>query len=299
MWTTGIGRPTEYVNVATDIDLTIDEFGTLFQSLVMSILGLDPTIWNAYQAALTGLKTVAITPSNAGTGYQVLDIVNVTSGIGGKYTIDTVDGSGSALTGHISTIGTGYALATGVSTTLGHGSGLKLNITAINPWADATPSNPYYNVRLAWPTEGAPAWKINEDICFLQCIELDDEYNRQRERKFDLANSNQATSCTRVMQVSYIFYGPNSFKNAKTIKDNIFYQTNHDTLVSNNLFLIPSIPAATRSPELFEGQWWERTNMIMKFNELIVSNTTIESITSAEIIVKSSTQQRIIDVNPT
>ena len=218
MWTTDIGRLTGYGKVATDTYLTLSEIGVLFQSLTMSILGLDPTNWNAYSAS----------PST---------------------------------------------------------------------WIGAVPANPYYNVRLAWPTEGAPAWKITEDVVFLQCIEIDDSYNRQRETSFDLSNSNQATSYTRVIQVSFIIYGPNSFDNARKIKDSIFYQQNHDTLASNNLYMIPDIIAAMRSPELFEGQWWERVTMNMSFNEFIVSNTSVLSIESAVItVIESSTQQQIITI---
>src|SRR5271157_3696137 len=38
-----------------------------------------------------------------------------------------------------------------------------------------------YNVRISWPTGGAPSWKIDEDVCFIQAVSADDEYDRLRE----------------------------------------------------------------------------------------------------------------------
>ena len=35
-------------------------------------------------------------------------------------------------------------------------------------------------VRCAWQTQGAPSWKITEDVAVVRVIEDDDPYNRQR-----------------------------------------------------------------------------------------------------------------------
>lgn len=144
-------------------------------------------------------------------------------------------------------------------------------------------------VRISWPTGGAPAWLITDDIVFLQVTEIDNPYNRQREVKFDpydTLNADQVTNFTRVMQVAWTLYGPNSFDHSQTIRDTIFYQTNHDTLAVQNIFLIPDIYATRRIPELFQGQWWERTDLSMKFNELIIRNLAVPYIQSADITVQ-------------
>ena len=150
------------------------------------------------------------------------------------------------------------------------------------------PGNAYF-VRVSWPTTGAPAWNITEDIAFLRIVESDDKYNRQREDKFVGLDSDNGTNImrfTRVMQVFWTFYGPNSFENAQVIRDRMFYQDNHDILANSNLYLIPDIVSPIRAPELFQGQWWERTDLNMRFNELISKDLTIPYIKSAEIIIE-------------
>ena len=148
---------------------------------------------------------------------------------------------------------------------------------------DPAVSTSAYAVRISWPTGGAPSWKNTEDICFLRIVEKDDEYNRQREAKFDAARLNQITTYTRVIEVSFVFYGPNSFDHAQTVRDQIFYQKNHDTLALQNIYLIPDIHSPKRAPELFQGNWWERTDMSMDFNELIVRNSALNSATSVAV----------------
>lgn len=144
-------------------------------------------------------------------------------------------------------------------------------------------------VRISWPTSGAPAWQITDDIVFLQVTEVDNPYNRQREVHFDpydTNNADQVTHFTRVMQVSWILYGPNSFDRAQAIRDKIFYQDHHDTLAAQNIYLIPDIYATRRVPELFQGRWWERTDLDMKFNELIIRNLAVPYIQTADITVQ-------------
>ena len=147
-----------------------------------------------------------------------------------------------------------------------------------------------YAVRVSWPTTGAPAWKITEDVTFIRIIEADDKYNRQRENKFiglDTDNGTNLTRYTRVMEVFWTLYGSTSFANAQAIRDRLFYQEYHDILAQSNLYLIPDIVSPVRMPELFQGQWWERVDMSMRFNELIQRGLTIPYIKSAEITIKN------------
>ncbi len=143
-------------------------------------------------------------------------------------------------------------------------------------------------VRVSWPTGGAPAWKVHEDIAFLRVYEPDSQYNRQREVKItplDDDNVNQETTYTRVIGVSWIFYGPRSFDRAAALKDKIFHQEIHDLLALSNVYLVPDIPAPHRNPELYNGQWWQRTDLTMQFNEHVARNIAVPVIKSAEITV--------------
>ena len=196
----------------TDTILTLDQLNTLFQSMTLSMLGLDPTAWNAYQAALSSNQ----------------------------------------------------------------------------PWTDAIPANPFYNVRVAWPKEGAPAWKIDEDVVFLQVFETDDQINRQREIKNDAIDGqilNQEMSFTQVVTVNWIFYGPNSYDNSRKVKNQVFYQNFHDFLAKNGLYIVPDMSAPRRMPDAFSGQWWERVDLSMRFNELVIVNSNVGIASGASIVL--------------
>lgn len=144
-------------------------------------------------------------------------------------------------------------------------------------------------VRIAWPTTGAPAWKIDEDVVFIRMGDADDPINVQRDvttsQSDDDDNANQATSYTRVLMAQWVCYGPNSFDNAFMIRNNLYKQKYRDLLNINQVFLIPQINSPVRSPELFSGQWWERANVTAKFNELLQFNETVPYLKSVTTTV--------------
>jgi hypothetical protein len=156
----------------------------------------------------------------------------------------------------------------------------------------------YDKVRLSWPTEGAPSWKITDDVAFLRCFETDNPYNRQRDVEHTRVDDNtlsQATAYTRVNSIEWIFYGPYSYERAQAVRDQIFYQLNRDTLERNNVYLVPDIAAPRRVPEAFQGQWWERVDLTIRFNELTVRNISIGSIASVPVSVTAESGDTITE----
>ena len=152
------------------------------------------------------------------------------------------------------------------------------------------PPNPYESVRVSWPTSGAPAWGITEDVSFIQITEEDAPMFRPRDvtdQEYTDTQINQITSYTRVIRLGMILYGPNSFDRAQTIRDQIYYQQNHDLLAQNNLYLVPDIRAPRRFPEFFQSQWWERTDLAMTFNNLVVRNLAVQTVGSQQITIQT------------
>lgn len=84
---------------------------------------------------LTAIQTLIPHAASGGTGYVVGDVVTVVQGGGsnGKVAVLTVGGGGAvtALGTTIGNQGTGYAVAAGLSTTGGTGTGLLVDITVI------------------------------------------------------------------------------------------------------------------------------------------------------------------------
>ena len=163
---------------------------------------------------------------------------------------------------------------------------LTLAMLDIDPASDGA----YSKVRVDWSRGGAPAWKVTDDVCFLRCAEDDDEYNRIREVKLtgrDDVSLTRTTTYTRVWRVNWILYGPNSFDHARMVRSALFGPLAHDALAASNLYFIPTPAAPVRLPELFSGNWWERTDFSARFNEAVTEVETISSIASAEIIVET------------
>jgi hypothetical protein len=155
---------------------------------------------------------------------------------------------------------------------------------------DPTAPDNQGKIRLAWPTTGAPAWKISDDIVFLRITPQDDKLTRQQDIIYnpnDDLNTTKETGYTRVHKVDWTLYGPNSYDNADLIRFNIFKEDYSNILKTNNLFLITDVPMPVRLPELYNGQWWERTDFNATFNEMVVRRETVPYINSTDFRIIS------------
>lgn len=161
---------------------------------------------------------------------------------------------------------------------------LTCTMLGLNPTDPANNSK----VRLAWPTGGAPGWKINDDVAFLRVMSINNPYAKQRDTEYT-ANTNdelnKIVSYTLPRQVSWTLYGPNSFDNIETIRNGLF--ESRDTLAASNLALVVDVPVPTRLPELFNGQWWERSDFSAMFYEKVTRQGTIPTIKGVNIQIKT------------
>ncbi|BDR73333.1 hypothetical protein K144316041_20410 [Clostridium tetani] len=130
-------------------------------------------------------------------------------------------------------------------------------------------------VRIAWPTDGSPAWSIDEDVVYLRITPIDDSMARQQNIAYNPDKDNKAyakkqTGYTRVHKINWTLYGPNSYDNADIIRHLIFDYDYMKKFKEKNIFLITDVPMPTRLPELYNGQWWERTDFSATFNEAVI-----------------------------
>lgn len=133
-------------------------------------------------------------------------------------------------------------------------------------------------VRKAWPTKGAPAWGIDEDIAFIRVTPIDNKLARNQDiliTDLDEFTGTHETGYTRTHKVDWTLYGPNSYDNADLIRFNLFSDEYTAQLSINNLHLVTDVPMPQRSPELYNGQWWERTDFSAIYNELVVRRKTV------------------------
>lgn len=174
------------------------------------------------------------------------------------------------------------------------------NITSLMLGLDMTQQINQGKVRISWPTGGAPSWKISEDIVFLRITPIDDKQARTlniiyNTNSIDNINLNKETGYTRVHKVDFTLYGPNSYDNADLIRYTLLEPNSYkDEFKNKNLFVIPDIPMPTRVPELYNGQWWDRTDFSASFNEAVIRRSLVPFIESAEI--KLVTDKETIDI---
>lgn len=126
------------------------------------------------------------------------------------------------------------------------------------------------NIRLTYPIDGQPGWKIDEDIVFIRLFEREDTYDKQIDSiyKPERGTVIKKSARTRVWEVQYVVYGPMANTNSNKIKDGVFRQDVKRYLAGNGVFLVPDLPLCRRIPELFAGQWWNRWDVSLTFNEL-------------------------------
>lgn len=127
-------------------------------------------------------------------------------------------------------------------------------------------------VRIAWPTDGSPAWGIDEDIVFLRITPQDDRIARHLDVLYtdESDYALKENGYTRVHRIDWTLYGPNSYDNADLIRYNILNSKFWEDFKQYNLFLITDVTMPVRVPELFNGQWWQRTDFQASYNELVV-----------------------------
>lgn len=125
------------------------------------------------------------------------------------------------------------------------------------------------NIRFSYQQDGQPGFKIDQDVIFIRLFESDDDYAKQLNNIYE-GNTTviKKSARTRVWETQIIAYGPHASQNINKIRDAVFRQDIKRILSVNSVFLIPDMPIAKRIPEYFAGQWWNRWDQYLKWNEL-------------------------------
>lgn len=94
---------------------------------------------NTATRATNGITAVASTPTAAGSGYVVGDILTVTTaGSNGRVIVESVNTSGGVLSLSLYSCGSGYSVGTGRGTSGGAGTSCTVNITSVGTIASFT-----------------------------------------------------------------------------------------------------------------------------------------------------------------
>jgi len=154
-------------------------------------------------------------------------------------------------------------------------------IVDILDWSVSKPND----VRIGWETEGPPAFKITDDVIFIMAVPIDHQINRQQDVSYDEGSPDllETRGMTRVMGLNVIAYGADALYNLKKIKTAMFYESVRHTLSAEQIFYIPDTIEPRRAPEPGQGQWWERGDMQLQFNELLTDTREQNAVESVDI----------------
>jgi len=144
-------------------------------------------------------------------------------------------------------------------------------------------------VRINWIPDGAPSWSISQDICFISITPTDNTYTRQLQTDYtelDANNANSNLTYTMGIRVAWTLYGPNAADNVDVIRSGLFLDSTLSTLSANNIALVTDVPVAIRTPELFNGQWFNRASLYANFNELVIRQSSIAYLQTANVQVE-------------
>ena len=145
-------------------------------------------------------------------------------------------------------------------------------------------------VRQAWQTYGEPDFKITDNVIFLQLMY---ESGNDVARPLYAFNEDwgsgskdikETKTQTRVLRLRLIAYGSNGAENLYKIRTALYGGITE--LRSKGIYCIPSDDEPRYAPELFAGQWWERTEFDFLFNQYAEYVNKIGTIESVPVEVK-------------
>lgn len=157
---------------------------------------------------------------------------------------------------------------------------------------DANPAGSFAAVRIGWQQEGQPSWGIGDDVCVLMATPDNDPYSRVRDSLYepnDAESLTSAMSFTQVWTLHATLYGPNCQDHARLIVSAMSLDWVHDDLAAADIYALADWTRPTYVPEQHDGQWWKRSDLEMKFNELVNESIVVPSAAGVDVTLVKDT----------
>lgn len=153
----------------------------------------------------------------------------------------------------------------------------------------------YSLVRVDWQREGQPFGTPSQDIAYLGCTMYDDPYTKVRNRTADSSDNVSTTKVwtyTRAWEVKWVLYGPNSLDRCRMIHTATFLDYFNDLLNADNLFPLSDPPVPSRNPEKINGQWYNRSDFLLRLYENVTETIQDNIVKSVEVLVNNNDGQQ-------
>lgn len=145
----------------------------------------------------------------------------------------------------------------------------------------------YSAVRVSWQPEGQPSWGISDDVCIISATTVNDPFSQVSD---EILSGDQSalvadSAFTQVWHLHFTLYGPNCFDHAQLLVSAMRLGWVSDALADSNLYAVPEWNRPLYVPELFQGQWWKRTDVDLQFNEFVSESTGIDAAAGGSILI--------------
>lgn len=157
-------------------------------------------------------------------------------------------------------------------------------VTSFIPDAD-----PNSTVRIAWAAAGQPGWKPTDGVVFMRLTpDTGDPYSKLTEITYGPGaggTTPQTQSYTRTWRLMLTNYSTANaaFDVADGIRAGFLLPSTDVTLAAHGLAVIPDVPLPMRAPELFNGQWWDRCDLLVRLYEAVQRSASVPTVVSAPI----------------
>jgi hypothetical protein len=159
------------------------------------------------------------------------------------------------------------------------------------PWGVSPNAAAWKAVRVGWQQEGQPAWGIGEDVCILTATITHDPFGEVRDGFYEQNDNGSLVdqmSFTQVWNMHFTVYGPNSYRNATMISSATALDWVHDALAAQSIYLANEpghglFPRPINNFENYQGQWWARVDLDLKFNYGVNESIIVPSAASVGI----------------
>ncbi len=156
-------------------------------------------------------------------------------------------------------------------------------------------------VRRAYATGGQPFnASATQNVVYYSITPVPDEYDKLIDYTYaDNGTPNTSTESafyTRVIECAWVIYGANSFDIADTLRFGMLQPSIRETMAEENVFVIPLIDPATLNREQINGQWYNRSDLRIKFNVGTLRDATLNNFSEMSIEIESGGPSVVLEI---
>lgn len=143
-------------------------------------------------------------------------------------------------------------------------------------------------VRRSWPADGAPDWMITDNVVFMQCTEAAEDIMQPIDERWQSEGRDflRESASTRTIQLRLNAYGSACYESLLKLRLELL--CGRPKLKKQKIYIIPGKDSIQYAPELFQGRWWKRADLILYFNVLISVESIVKVIEEVNVTIKAN-----------